>query len=82
MTLSSFPGLHLEHGIVMAVYCGRCGSLSLRPSRLRLRDAGQLLLFRYPVRCLECKRRGFVTLLEIFEIWRESQARRGRWPRK
>jgi len=65
----------------MAVYCGRCGSLSLRPSHFRLADMGRLLFFHYPVRCIECKGRGFVTISEIIGIWRDARARRSRWPR-
>ncbi len=64
----------------MDVYCGRCGSLSLRPSHLRVGDFGRLIFFHYPVRCIECKRRSFVTILEIVAIWREARARRSRWP--
>lgn len=50
-----------------------CGAESLRPSRLRLADAGHLPLLRYPVRCRACHQRGYVSFLKIFAVRRDAR---------
>jgi hypothetical protein len=41
--------------------CQFCASQSFRRSSLRAADLGQLLLMRYPVRCLRCGQRQMVS---------------------
>ena len=48
----------------MSVYCHECGSVSLRRASLHLYDATRLLALQYPVRCRECKSRGYVAYRE------------------
>ena len=51
----------------MEKLCDRCGSSRFRTSRLRLSDLPRLFLFRYPVRCLVCRRRSYAPALWILD---------------
>jgi hypothetical protein len=42
--------------------CVECGGSRFRLSRFRISDIPRLLAFRYPVRCLECKRRAYASV--------------------
>lgn len=45
-----------------AIQCQLCSGHEFRRSRLRNEDIRQLLFLRYPVRCLRCGQRQFVSL--------------------
>jgi hypothetical protein len=46
--------------------CPRCGSNSMRPSRMRVSDLVRLLLLQRPVRCHVCLHRRFVNVVVAF----------------
>ena len=48
--------------------CPRCGSRSVRLSRMRASDFPRLLFLQRPVRCHVCLHRRFVNLLSAFLI--------------
>jgi len=48
----------------MSLYCQECGSVNLRRSNFRLSDAVRLFVFRYPVRCRDCRKRWHARMQE------------------
>lgn len=46
------------------LFCRLCGSERLRRSRLRREDGTFMLTLQWPVRCLQCNRRQYVSWLE------------------
>ena len=48
-------------GSGIAIQCRFCPGQSFRRSRVRLEDAKQIFLMRYPVRCLRCGQRQTVS---------------------
>jgi hypothetical protein len=46
--------------------CRECFSYNVHRSRFRLKDLERLLLCQYPIRCLRCNRRDYVSLLRLF----------------
>ncbi len=61
----------------MALYCRFCGLEKFRPSLFRFRssDLAQLLVLRFPVRCLNCEERTFTTLLRYLKLRNEHNIR-------
>jgi hypothetical protein len=57
----------------MELSCHDCGSKRFRRSHLRLADLGKLILFQYPVRCVQCFARGFISMPAAFSIKRRTQ---------
>jgi hypothetical protein len=57
----------------MEIRCHDCGSKKFRRSHLRLADLSKLILFQYPVRCVECYARGFTSVPAAFSIKRRTQ---------
>ncbi len=53
--------------------CLECGSVKIRPSRLRLSDMPRLMLLRMPVRCHTCLSRTYTPLVLALRM---RQARR------
>ncbi len=51
----------------MIFQCRECFSYNIHRSRFRLKDVGRLLLCHYPIRCLRCNRRDYVSLLRLFQ---------------
>ena len=45
----------------MPIQCQYCSGQSFRRSRLRAEDFRQIVLMRYPVRCLRCSQRQMVS---------------------
>ena len=45
----------------LAIRCHFCPGTSFRRSRFRAKDLRRLLLFQYPVRCLRCSQRQYVS---------------------
>ena len=62
----------------MRSHCPRCYSPSLHLSSFRKSDAVHLLRLMYPVRCLDCYRRGYV----LFPIALKLQAQRVTKPQR
>jgi hypothetical protein len=46
------------------------------PSHLRWSDLGQLILFRYPVRCHACLQRDFANSIAVLRLHAERRAER------
>lgn len=46
----------------MEMSCVECGASRFRLSRFRISDILRLLAFRYPIRCVECKRRTYASV--------------------
>jgi hypothetical protein len=46
------------------------------PSHLRWSDGGQLMLFRYPVRCHACLQRDFASAAAVLRLHLERKAER------
>jgi hypothetical protein len=65
----------------MTKHCPSCFSTNFRLSKFRRGDLLRLLLLLYPVRCLECYRRGYVTLPVAF-AYRGPHSRRTHKPQK
>ena len=51
----------MEAGRGVSIQCQYCPGLRFRRSRLRAEDLTQIFLMRYPVRCLRCSQRQFVS---------------------
>ena len=56
--------------------CLICGSERLRLSHLRGSDRAHLLSLSYPVRCVACSGRMFVSWFAVFGIHRKARARK------
>jgi hypothetical protein len=50
------------------VLCPECRSSHLRPSRFRISDVKYLLVFRWPLRCRECRARFFAALPQAMKV--------------
>lgn len=61
----------------MTIYCRSCGLSNFHASHFRFRagDVSQLLLFRFPIRCLTCHRRAYTSLLKFLELRRARKTR-------
>ncbi len=64
--------------IMTVLTCNGCGSSNMRLSHLRAGDLWDLIALRYPVRCRDCRERGFTTLAKAMEMKREKTAARHR----
>lgn len=49
----------------MSCKCDYCASNHYRLSRFRVSDILNLVLFQYPIRCLNCGERTYVNLFQI-----------------
>jgi len=49
----------------MSCKCDYCSSDNVRPSRFRVSDLLELLVFQYPIRCYKCGERSFANIFEI-----------------
>lgn len=58
--------------------CSRCGSSSIRLSRMRPSDFSRLLLLQRPVRCHICLHRRFVNLLFALTLRDKSREKASR----
>jgi hypothetical protein len=61
----------------MSLFCHECGSTDIRIAHFRFGDALRLFIFRYPVRCRDCKNRWYAPIALARELPR-PQNRRGR----
>jgi len=59
----------------MPVICPFCACNNLRPSVFKGGDFFRLLLFKYPVRCRDCRERFYVMLHRGLEVARQANAR-------
>jgi hypothetical protein len=59
----------------MSISCRDCGLSDFRPSHFRKEDVVRLLLFQFPVRCTNCRSRGFVSLPEFLTLKRARKER-------
>jgi hypothetical protein len=48
--------------------CEVCDSSDIRLSRLRRSDLGPLLSFMYPVRCMNCYERQFISIWTVLKM--------------
>jgi hypothetical protein len=55
--------------------CNLCGSTTFRLSRLRLSDLPRTAIFQYPVRCRNCYKRTFTSLLFALKVGYEDKLR-------
>ena len=60
----------------MTVHCRRCGSADVRLSHFQAADILQLLILRYPVRCLDCSERGYFYIADLSELRRRAENHR------
>jgi hypothetical protein len=60
------------------MYCRYCGFSYFRTSRFRLRarELPQLLMLRFPVRCIKCNERVFTSLKNFLQVRVEREERR------
>jgi len=63
--------------VKMAFHCNLCGFFDFRTSRFRfkLRNLANLLLLRFPVRCLNCDERKFTSLRNYLAVRRAQKER-------
>lgn len=68
------PTAELEAGVIGCLYCG---NTTFRRSRVRFHDIGELLMLRYPMRCMRCNQRqhGYF-LTAAFAVQPRSQSGR------
>jgi len=59
----------------MHVICPHCKGNNLRPSVFKGGDFFQFLLFKYPLRCRDCRERFHVMLHRGLEVARQANAR-------
>jgi hypothetical protein len=52
----------------MSLFCQECGSSNLRQAHLRFFDAIRLFMFRYPVRCRNCRKRWHAPVFEARQL--------------
>jgi ribosomal protein L33 len=52
----------------MSLACRNCGVRNFRLSRFRKTDLVRVLLLQFPVRCRECRERGYAFILDIFKL--------------
>ena len=50
------PTMHLEPGVIGCLFCA---NTKFRRSRVRFHDLRELLLLRYPMRCMRCNQRQY-----------------------
>jgi hypothetical protein len=55
--------------------CNLCGSTTFRLSRLRVSDLPRMAIFQYPVRCRNCYKRTFTSLLFALKVGYEDRLR-------
>lgn len=53
---SATPTMELEPGVIG---CAFCANVKFRRSRVRFHDLRELLLLRYPMRCMRCNQRQY-----------------------
>jgi len=61
----------------ISIQCQYCSGQTFRRSRLRSEDVWQIIFMRYPVRCLRCRQRQFVSFtvagISISSITRQDR---------
>ena len=57
---NTLPVLDIPHGVIA---CYFCGNTRFRRSRVRFFDMRELLLLRYPLRCMRCNQRQYGSFL-------------------
>jgi hypothetical protein len=60
----------------MGIYCHFCGQSKFRISRFRTSDLSQMLLLRFPVRCLTCGQRAHTFVYQFQKLRSARKARR------
>jgi hypothetical protein len=70
------PRNHPTKSGVSKMNCPYCDSSKVRRSRVRFSDVLQLLLLRIPVRCRNCKERGYISLAESRGVERSPSKNR------
>jgi hypothetical protein len=60
----------------MSLRCPLCGSSNFRASRFRVEDIAELLVLKYPVRCLICLERSYGFAVNLIGMKRRGNRRK------
>jgi hypothetical protein len=75
---AEFSGFIPKLEVAMKMYCRFCGFSYFCTShfRFRARELPQLLMLRFPVRCINCNERVFTSLKNFLQVRGEREERR------